>query len=159
MIALTKIYALKNIMKPKFLILIGALLFSTISQAQIFENKKSALLNVLLKQQSDWNNGNIKSFMNGYWKSDSLQFVGRKGITKGWQNTLDMYLKSYPDTATMGKLHFDILDIDLLSKNSAIVLGKWLLIREKSKGDLSGHFSAILKKINGHWVIVIDHTS
>lgn len=30
---------------------------------------------VLTKQQDAWNNGDLDLFMEGYWKSDSLQFI------------------------------------------------------------------------------------
>lgn len=122
-----------------------------------FSSDKLAVMQVLIQQQSAWNKGSIEGFMDGYWKSDSLQFIGKKGITKGWQNTLDVYKKSYPDTGTMGKLNFEIISIDVLSGQSAFVIGKWLLSRQK--GDIGGYFSIVLKKINGHWLIVSDHSS
>lgn len=114
---------------------------------------------VLRMQQSAWNNGDIKEFMQGYWHHDSLMFIGKKGITKGWQQTFDNYVKSYPDKATMGELQFDILSVELFSKSTAQVIGKWNLKRGVEKGDIGGHFTLILKKINGKWLIVSDHTS
>ncbi len=114
---------------------------------------------VLTKQQKSWNDGRIEDFMQGYWKSDSLTFIGKKGITKGWQQTLDNYKKSYPDKSTMGQLQFDILEIGQLSPSTIHVIGKWNLQREESKGNLGGHFTLIFKKIKNQWVIVSDHTS
>lgn len=110
-------------------------------------------------QQNAWNNSDIGEFMEGYWKSDSLTFIGKKGITNGWQQTFDNYKKGYPDKATMGKLQFDIIRIELFSKTSAQVLGKWELIRDADKGNVGGYFTLIFKKINKRWVIVSDHTS
>jgi hypothetical protein len=35
-----------------------------------------------------WNRGDLsKRFMDTYWKSDSLMFIGKSGVTYGWQNT------------------------------------------------------------------------
>jgi hypothetical protein len=36
-------------------------------------------------------------------------FIGKSGITYGWQKTLDNYKKGYPDKEAMGKLHFTLL--------------------------------------------------
>lgn len=113
---------------------------------------------VLNKQVQSWNCGDLKGFMKGYWESDSLMFIGKKGITYGYEQTLANYRKNYPDMDQMGELQFDLIKIDLISSGAAFVIGKWSLKREKA-GDISGHFSLLFKKINGQWLIVSDHSS
>ena len=108
-------------------------------------------------QELAWNRGDLEAFMEGYWRSDSLRFIGSSGLTYGWQQTLDNYKKGYPDTDAMGKLKFTILSVEQLSKRSAFVIGKWHLTRKA--GDLSGHYTLLWKKIKGKWVIVADHSS
>ena len=39
---------------------------------------ESAIRSVLEKQVVAWNEANIDEFMKGYWKSDSILFIGRK---------------------------------------------------------------------------------
>jgi ketosteroid isomerase-like protein len=112
---------------------------------------------VLHNQEKAWNNGDLEAFMKGYWKSDSLMFVGKSGVTYGWQKTLDNYKKGYPDTAAMGKLLFDILEMKPVSEDTHFIIGKWQLIR--SIGNIGGYFSLLFKKINGEWLIICDHTS
>ena len=119
-------------------------------------SEKDAIMNVMNAQEKAWSNGNIESFMKGYWQSDSLMFVGKNGIKYGWQTTLDNYKKSYPNKATMGKLEFDVIKLEV-NGNSAFMLGKWSLIRESDNPN--GYFNLYWKKINGNWVITIDHTS
>lgn len=123
-----------------------------------FAQKKSEIMEVLNRQQENWNKGDIETFMQDYWKSDELKFIGKNGVVKGWKATLERYLKNYPDRATMGQLKFDIKEIDFHSKKSAWVLGQWQLTRPE-KGDVGGFFTLIFKKIDGKWVIVSDHTS
>ena len=108
-------------------------------------------------QQSAWNKGDIDGFMQGYWKSDSLVFVGKTTPQYGWQTTTDHYKKSYPDKAAMGQLVFTIIKLDILDKNNAFMLGGWHLTRDA--GELGGYFTLWFKKINGEWKIVCDHTS
>jgi hypothetical protein len=116
---------------------------------------KAVLLNMKAQEQS-WNKGDVRSFMDHYWKSDSLKFIGSKGITYGWQKTLDNYLKGYPTKEAMGILNFTIIEATSLSDSAIYVIGKWELKKEKPAG---GHFTLLWKKIEGKWVIVADHTS
>jgi len=115
-------------------------------------------IKALLQQQTQgWNEGNLEAFMQTYWQSDSLVFIGKHGPTYGWQKTLDRYKQSYPDTAAMGKLNFNLLEIRPLSSEVYFVVGKWHL--QRTAGDLEGHFSLIIKRINGTWKIIADHSS
>ena len=118
---------------------------------------EAAIRAVMNEQVKQWNNGNIDAFMETYQKSDSLLFVGSQGPTYGWKTIMEHYKKNYPDTATMGHLEFNILEIRLLSKEYSFVLGKWHVTR--TKGDIGGYFTLLFRKINGQWLIVVDHTS
>ena len=118
---------------------------------------ETSIRTILTQQTIAWNNGNQQAFMNGYWQSDSLMFIGKSGITYGWQKTLDNYKKRYPDTASMGKLNFDLLSVKRLSENYFFVVGNWHLTR--SIGDVGGTFTLLFRKIKNRWVIVADHSS
>lgn len=117
-----------------------------------------AAIRQLMQQQTDaWNKGNIPAFMQTYWQSDSLLFIGKNGITKGWQATLDRYKKSYPDTAAMGQLHFNLLEFKQLTPELYFLVGQWHL--QRSVGNLQGHFTLLIRKMNGAWKIIADHSS
>ena len=122
------------------------------------QNKDEQTIRSLLEEQRQaWNSGDKEKFMDTYWQSDSLMFIGKSGVTYGWQNTLNNYKKGYPDTAAMGKLKFDILEVKRLSVMYFFVVGKWHLTR--SIGDVGGHFTLLFKKVKNKWVIVADHSS
>lgn len=116
-----------------------------------------AIRKVLEAQVLAWNAGNVESFMQGYWQSDSLMFVGKSGITYGWRKALENYKKHYPDTVAMGKLTFDLKEFKPLSPAYYFVVGKWHL--QRSIGNIEGHFTLLFRKINSKWFIVVDHTS
>jgi len=118
---------------------------------------ESAIRQTLGEQVQAWNEGNIGRFMKTYWENDSLMFIGKGGITYGWQNTLNNYKKNYPDTIAMGKLSYNILRISRLSPEYFYVVGKFHL--QRSIGDLNGHYDLLFRKINGRWVIIADHSS
>lgn len=146
-------------MKNTIYIIIAMLCTTNLfAQKHILTDSKQ-IADIMQVQQKSWNEGDLEGFMATYWRSDSLMFIGKKGITKGWQQTLDNYKKSYPDKATMGQLNFDILSIDMVSKDAAYVIGRWHLTRDADKGNLEGHFTLLFKKINNRWFIVSDHSS
>lgn len=116
-----------------------------------------AIRTLIEEQRLAWNTGDKEKFMQPYWQSDSLMFIGKSGVTYGWQNTLENYKKGYPDTAAMGKLNFTILEVKRLSVMYFFVVGKWHLTR--SIGDVGGHFTLLFKKVKNKWVIVADHSS
>jgi ketosteroid isomerase-like protein len=120
-------------------------------------SEKEKIISVVMAQKDAWNNGDMEAYMDGYWKSDSLKFIGKNGIQFGWKNTLENYKKGYPDKAAMGKLEFTIVQVDLLSSSSAFMIGKWKLTREKDSPQ--GYFTLLWKKINGKWKVVTDHSS
>ena len=118
---------------------------------------QTAVRNVLTKQNAAWNQGDVNAFMIGYWENDSLMFIGKSGVTYGYKNTLANYKKNYPDTATMGKLTFTLIQVKELSPEYFHVTGKYYLTR--TVGDASGHFTLLFRKVNGKWIIVSDHSS
>ena len=119
-------------------------------------SSQKEILTVMDMQEKAWSDGDIDAFMQGYWQSDSLMFVGKNGIQYGWQTTLDNYKKSYPDKAAMGKLEFEVIKLEV-NENTAYMLGKWSLIRKEDNPN--GYFTLYWKKINDNWKITIDHTS
>jgi len=143
----------------KKIIFILTLLSCQKAISQNFTADKLGISQLLIMQQVAWNKGSIEGFMAPYWNNDSLQFIGKKGIIFGWQNTLDNYKKSYPDSTAMGQLSFEIIKINILSKNDAFVIGKWFLNRNGVKENLGGYFTLLLKKMKDKWIIVSDHSS
>ena len=118
---------------------------------------RAAILAVLTAQQSDWNKGNIRGFMQGYWNSPELTFAGTREFTRGWQPVITRYEKTYADKAAMGTLDFSELEIRQLGPDAALVLGKWHLQRQA--GDAGGIFTLIFQKFPEGWRIIHDHTT
>lgn len=117
---------------------------------------EAAIRSLMDKQIQAWNRGDVDAFMQTYWKNDSLLFVSNPP-TYGWQTTLKRYKQAYPDTAAMGKLSFNLLQLKPLSPEYYFVLGQWHL--QRSIGDVGGYFTLLFRKINGEWLIIVDHSS
>lgn len=140
----------------KFLLLLVSF-YCFVVNAQTSADKKQ-ILDILDRQTKAWNDGKVVDFMNGYWESDSLMYIGKSGVTYGFNSTLERYKKNYPDKSTMGLLKFDIIKVDFISRDACFIVGKWHLTRPE-KGDVGGHFTLLWRKLKGKWVIVSDHSS
>ena len=133
-------------------------------------NMEEGIKHLLVSQVEAWNHGKLDGFMQGYWQSPELTFFSGDTITKGWEPTLLRYRQRYQaEGKEMGKLEFQDLNIDLLSRRSAVVTGRWQLTMSggktsdgKTPGGKQPHglFTLILKRLPPEgWKIVHDHTS
>ena len=128
-----------------------------LSNAQTDQKSVDAIKAVINAQRDAWNRGDIEGYMDGYDKSDDTVFVSGDNVTRGWNTVLERYKKSYDSREKMGQLEFSDLEITVLSEDSAVVLGRWLL--KRSKDEPHGRFSLIFKKTKAGWRIIHDHTS
>ncbi|WP_224487838.1 YybH family protein [Robertkochia flava] len=127
------------------------------AQESLKESDKNAIEAVLKMQEEAWNTADIDAFMEGYWKSEDLAFVGSGGGVFGWEATKARYQKNYPDAAAMGELRFEIIKMQQVNEGVAQVIGKFILDRENE--TLSGFFTLVWRKFGDQWRIVSDHTS
>lgn len=118
---------------------------------------EAAIRHIMAKQTDAWNRGDLAAFMQGYWKNDSLVFIGRSGPSYGYHQALANYRKNYSGPDQMGKLFFDLIKVKRLSSEYYFVIGKWFLKRKA--GDIGGVYTLLFHKIDGQWRIVVDHTS
>ncbi len=135
------------------------LFIAAISISAVAQNSKaeSDIRAVMTEQAAAWNRGDIEGFMRGYWNSEKLAFISGNTVSRGWQATLDRYKKSYDSREKMGVLTFSDLEITVLSKDAAVVLGSWSLAR--AKDEPHGKFTLNFRKFKEGWRIVMDHTS
>lgn len=142
----------------KSLCIVSVFAFSACGHPSIDRDAITAeITSVLATQDAAWNEGNIDGFMEHYLKSEDLRFASSGNVNRGWQATIDGYKTRYPDKETMGTLSFKNLEIKVLSLQYAQVFGRWELARKDD--NPGGLFTLLMQNIDGHWVIVSDHTS
>lgn len=117
---------------------------------------KDVVRATLMAQAAAWNEGDLEGFMDAYWKSDRLKFVSGVSTTKGWDATLKRYRDRYAGGG-LGRLAFERIEVELVTEDVAVATGRFNLDRQ---GDTSsGLFSLVMRRDNGAWRIVHDHTS
>lgn len=148
---------MKKITLPLVTLVTALLLLScTTQKASIIpqEVAKKEILTIMRAQEEAWSNHDLEGFMQGYWKSDSLKFFGRNGVTSGWDKTLQNYKKGYPTKGHTGTLKFTIKDISPITNDAYSVMGAYHL--ERTEGMANGVFMIIFKRINNTWKIIAD---
>ena len=129
---------------------------NTLSERQITALERD-VSDMLDGQTEAWNSGQIEDFMADYWNSPELRFTSNGSVQRGWQDTLARYQRRYPDRDTMGQLEFTEQSVDILAPDHALVFGRFTLIREAARP--TGLYTLHIRKIDGAWKIVSDHTS
>jgi len=119
---------------------------------------RAAIAAVLAAQVAAWNQGDLEGYMAGYARSPDLVFTSGGKIRRGWDETLEKYRARYgSDPSTMGRLGFEILGVQPVGPDGAVVLGRWRLTDTPESG--AGVFSIVLERRPEGWRIVHDHTS
>jgi ketosteroid isomerase-like protein len=111
---------------------------------------------IVQNQAAAWNQGDVPLFMSAYWKDDRMTFSAGGTTQRGWQKTLERYLSRYPTPKEMGKLTFSQLETVQLATDSALMLGRWNLEKEK---PAEGNFTLVWRKMPEGWRIIHDHSS
>lgn len=126
----------------------------------LFGASEEAAVRKLLADQTDaWNRGNIEEFVRTYDNSPLITFVG-KTVSRGYEGVLSRYRKAYPDALHMGRLRFDEIEVRMLGKDYALIIGRFQLERKaEGGGPASGRYSLIAHKTSSGWKIIHDHTS
>ena len=138
-------------------IMVMALMIGCEGQDGNYEASISEEIGSAMKEQVDsWNSGELSGFMKCYWRSDEMTFHGGKRRLQGWEKLNSMYIEAYSG-AQRGILEFSGLEINVLSPESAYVLGDWKV--ELPDTVKQGKFTLIWKNTDEGWRIIHDHSS
>jgi ketosteroid isomerase-like protein len=137
--------------------MICLLSLSTLGMVAFSQEREKAIEKILLDQVVAWNAGDIEGYMKGYWNSDSTVFLSGGNLTRGYNNVLSRYKKSYDTRDKMGQLEFTELRIRMMAPTLGVATGVWRLHRAKDQPW--GRFTLLVEQKPEGWRIVHDHTS
>src|SRR5882672_9835720 len=141
-----------DIFSAAILLSVSALSAYSQTSAKQKEPKDSAAIRAVLDAQRDaWNRGDVEGYMNGYERSEQTVFVSGDNLTRGWQTVLERYKKNYNTREKMGTLTFSDLDVTLLGRDAAVVLGRWHL--QRANDEPHGRFTLVFRRTRQGWKI------
>lgn len=120
------------------------------------------IVQMLNASTASWNAGDLDGFLDDYLNSQALTFSGASGVTRGWEEVRGRYERTYwAPGAQRDSLRFEDLQVASLGSDHALALGRYVLYRPEEDGRVTatGHFSLVLRRVEGAWKIIHDHTS
>jgi uncharacterized protein (TIGR02246 family) len=121
------------------------------------EAEKRAILDVIARMEAAWNRGDFRGYMEGFANPDVV-FVSRGRFQRGWQGTLDHYVRDYGGSPEKrGTLHFFDIRIEMLAPDAAQLISRYKLDRPSNPQD--GINTRLMRKRGGRWVIALNHVS
>jgi ketosteroid isomerase-like protein len=110
------------------------------------------------KWTKSWNEGDINGYLQGYADLPSVRYVGGKKVVVGKENVS----KLFQERGARGRLSLVHFESDCVSATDAICFGKYRLVETISEDQEENHegcFTIHLRRIDGSWKILSDHSS
>jgi uncharacterized protein (TIGR02246 family) len=119
--------------------------------------EERAIRQVIADMEAAWNRGDFRGYMQGF-RNPEIVFVSRGRLKGDWQRTLDDYVRNYGGSAERrGRLHFWDIRIEFLAPDAAQLVSRYRLDRSESPQD--GINTRLMRKVDGRWVIALNHVS
>jgi len=103
-----------------------------------------------------WNSGDLDAFMSDY--TPDATYVTQREVVRGRAAIQARYQPRFRPGVERGTLRFEQLEVDVLGPDVVHAIAYYVLMR----GDsvlARGPTSLVMKKIEGRWMIVHDHSS
>jgi uncharacterized protein (TIGR02246 family) len=121
------------------------------------EAEKAAIFKVITAMEAAWNRGDFRGYMQGF-KNPDVIFVSGGRFQDGWQGTLDHYIRDYGASAeTRGTLRFYDIRIEMLGPDAAQLISRYQLVKQQH--PQYGINTRLMRKVDGEWVIALNHVS
>jgi len=123
---------------------------------------RAELQAMLERAAGNWNRGDLDAFMSDYLPSDSTTYVGGRGLVRGPAAIRSSYARLFTGELVRDSLSFTILDVDPVAPDVANLIARYILARRVGGRDsvtASGPTSLLVRRVEGRWRIVHDHSS
>ena len=123
---------------------------------------RAELQAMLERAAGNWNRGDLDAFMSDYLPSDSTTYVGGRGLVRGPAAIRTSYARLFTGEVVRDSLSFTILDVDPVAPDVANLIARYILARRVGGRDsvtASGPTSLLVRRVEGRWRIVHDHSS
>lgn len=123
---------------------------------------RAELESMLGHAAANWNRGDLDGFIGDYLPSDSTTYIGGRGLVRGPSAIRASYARLFTGEIVRDSLSFVILDVDPVAPDVANLIAQYTLARRVGGRDsvtARGPTSLLVRRIDGRWRIVHDHSS
>lgn len=117
---------------------------------------------MLTRAASHWNRGDLESFVDDYMPGPGTTFIGGRGVLRGPVEIRAAYASRFAPGAVRDSLSFVLIDADPLAPGVVNVIATYVLARRVGSRDsvtATGPTSLVMRRVDGRWRIVHDHSS
>ena len=123
---------------------------------------RSEIVAMLANSAANWNRGDLDAFVTDYLPGAETTYIGSRGVLRGPAAIRSAYAPRFAPGGVRDSLSFELLDVDPLAPDVLNVIATYILARQVNGRDsitARGPTSLVMRRVDGRWRIVHDHSS
>jgi uncharacterized protein (TIGR02246 family) len=120
------------------------------------------IIAMLAHPAANWNRGDLDAFVTDYMPGTETTFIGSRGVLRGPDAIRGAYAPRFAPGGVRDSLSFELVDVDPLAPDVINVIATYILARRVNGRDsvtARGPTSLVMRRVEGRWRIVHDHSS
>jgi uncharacterized protein (TIGR02246 family) len=117
---------------------------------------------MLARAAANWNRGDLDAFVADYLPGSGTTYIGSRGVLRGPADIRAAYAPRFAPGGVRDSLSFLLVDVDPLAPDVLNVIATYVLARRVGARDsvtARGPTSLVMRRVDGRWRIVHDHSS
>jgi len=117
---------------------------------------------MLANSAASWNRGDLDAFVADYMPGSETTYIGSRGVLRGPVAIRAAYAPRFAPGGVRDSLSFELLDVDPLAPDVLNVIATYILARHVNGRDsvtARGPTSLVMRRADGRWRIIHDHSS
>jgi uncharacterized protein (TIGR02246 family) len=117
---------------------------------------------MLVRAAASWNRGDLDAFVDDYLPGDTTTYIGARGVLRGSAAIRAAYAPRFAPGGVRDSLSFELVDVDPIAPDVLNVIATYVLSRHVGGRDsvtARGPTSLVMRRVDGRWRIVHDHSS
>jgi uncharacterized protein (TIGR02246 family) len=124
----------------------------------VTEAARAEIAAMMDRSARDWNRGDLDAFMADYLPGPGTTYIGRNGVLHGVEAIRAVYAPRFGPGGVRDSLSFERLEVDVVAPDVANAIAYYVLARGDSV-TARGPTSLVMRRLDGRWRIVHDHSS
>jgi uncharacterized protein (TIGR02246 family) len=124
--------------------------------------RRDEIVAMLARSATRWNRGDLDAFVADYAPDSGTTYIGSRGILRGPAAIRAAYAPRFAPGGIRDSLSFQLVDVDPLGPDVLNVIATYILARRVGGRDsitARGPTSLVMRRVDGRWRIVHDHSS